>query len=740
MELRRKGFEETWKKTEDLVEGIMLDMNHTCLDNISQFVDRAYDTESTMKSLIALPYHEIPTGLVFAGINTPDHATPFEQLTSLLSLPATPENKRTKDNYVALLQSKDCATLQIMMARVIEQFLASNDPSQISDKMDIDNEENGDENESEEDGEEGESREKHEESSKSYTLTANSGDNTCRLQRYDLQMLEGWYKHQMDIRENKSAPRSNLVVILQDLESFAPDVLQNFITICSEYRLRIPIVFIIGIATSTEILHQSLSKSTLGLLRIEKFWLQQSEAWFNRVIETVFIDTPHTIKFGARPYKFMLDHFYLYDFSIGAVKSSLKYALMHCFYGSSLSIFLPLLGRSRPDTLKKLQEMRKRKLITQDHINTLRMQASFKTYIESICDTEPSKALRLVTDDDFFTTAAMADFLCGIETYRQKFKFGLDLIQVLQGQFSAFSTLRKSKRMLLLQSLETRDGLVGGDSTHSEVTRWLVSLVRKVEPDALESLLDALEGLMESNPDYKQRCMTVVDGESRYKISMWKERLVELLAGDKTYVARMEKKAKRLEGMSLPDMEEKRSTETSKKVHAEAIAHMKRKGTEVSKLAMEISDWIHYIFYECLQSYTQVPMHELVYYVQSKLHEKSFSAQPRASVQTALTNSKHYLDCQCCQGGQDQLLPSEPDSCILYKLYLECGRMINLYDWFVAFGCIIEREKSPADNPLNENEVQARFIRSVAELQFLGFIKPTQRKTDHVMRLTWSNI
>lgn len=65
--------------------------------------------------------------------------------------------------------------------------------------------------------------------------------------------------------------------------------------------------------------------------------------------------------------------------------------------------------------------------------------------------------------------------------------------------------------------------------------------------------------------------------------------------------------------------------------------------------------------------------------------------------------------------------------------------MINLYDWFVAFGCVIEREKGSNQKKVDENEVQARFIRSVAELQFLGFIKATQRKTDHVVRLTWSN-
>ena len=35
------------------------------------------------------------------------------------------------------------------------------------------------------------------------------------------------------------------------------------------------------------------------------------------------------------------------------------------------------------------------------------------------------------------------------------------------------------------------------------------------------------------------------------------------------------------------------------------------------------------------------------------------------------------------------------------------------------------------------NYFRARFIRAVSELQFLGFVKPTKRKTDHVARLTW---
>lgn len=38
----------------------------------------------------------------------------------------------------------------------------------------------------------------------------------------------------------------------------------------------------------------------------------------------MFLDSISTMKFGARPYKFLLDHFYLYDFSISKVTASLK--------------------------------------------------------------------------------------------------------------------------------------------------------------------------------------------------------------------------------------------------------------------------------------------------------------------------------------------------------------------------------------------------------------------------------
>jgi origin recognition complex subunit 3 len=94
--------------------------------------------------------------------------------------------------------------------------------------------------------------------------------------------------------------------------------------------------------------------------------------------------------------------------------------------------------------------------------------------------------------------------------------------------------------------------------------------------------------------------------------------------------------------------------------------------------------------------------------------------------------------------------------------------MINVYDWFESFQAVLEEQRkqlekkrlvgqgSPrkksgkgkgkqAQSVVEEDdreqdeekwkmEVQARFMRALQELDYLGFIKHTGRKVDHVQR------
>jgi hypothetical protein len=55
--------------------------------------------------------------------------------------------------------------------------------------------------------------------------------------------------------------------------------------------------------------------------------------------------------------------------------------------------------------------------------------------------------------------------------------------------------------------------------------------------------------------------------------------------------------------------------------------------------------------------------------------------------------------------------------------------LINLYDWFGVYAEV--RKKSG----LSEEELLASFMESLDELVWMGYVKRTMKKTDHVEKL-----
>lgn len=153
----------------------------------------------------------------------------------------------------------------------------------------------------------------------------------------------------------------------------------------------------------------------------------------------------------------------------------------------------------------------------------------------------------------------------------------------------------------------------------------------------------------------------------------------------------------------------------------------------------------HFIAENLLPLSKAPPLVELFVFADHLTVKRHIMGVPRASIHQALNNPAHYLQCECCEIENDEakLLPTMPDVSIIYKLHLECGKMINMFDWLQSFKIVVDEREAMEDDDEEEDDgtvdpkIQARFTRAVAELQFLGFIKPTKKKTDHVQRLTW---
>ncbi|ORX94178.1 hypothetical protein K493DRAFT_32078 [Basidiobolus meristosporus CBS 931.73] len=521
-----------------------------------------------------------------------------------------------------------------------------------------------------------------------------------KISTYDMQVLEGWYKS-VSNPETNLMPVKHLVIVIQDMEGFDPLLLGDLITICSEYCDRIPIVLLMGIATSVEALHQSLSKDTLTILRAEKFYFQRPNEILGSIIEEVFLRDHIGFKLGVDAYKLLTGNFFEHNFSVNSFMCSLQYAVMSHFYSNPLSV-LSLKFKVPP-----------RSVFSKDHCEFIRMQPSFRSVVEAVKhDADETKKL---LDDDDYLVAKLPEFLQNFTQYHARYAKALECVCTLQDIFVG-GALKKPKRILYFYGLN--DNLY--DTQH---VKNLLMLAKKLKLKGMKKLLEDLENVLK-----KKEKFVSFDTELIH-VQDFLEKLYTIEEAFGSDTSDSESETKNL--IASSNAENKRKSRVSSRTNA-----IDSEPEEVQYYTLLVNDVIEFLnnfFRENLKCYSELPLHELFYFSNVKLLEKTFNAQPRAAIQTALGQPQHYLNCRCCS----KALSSElEDSSIAYRLYLECGRMINLYDWFVSFEMVVEKEKRNH----GPQEIQARFIKAIAELQFMGFIKSTNRKTDHVARLTWGQI
>ncbi|CAG8718790.1 15975_t:CDS:1, partial [Racocetra fulgida] len=85
-------------------------------------------------------------------------------------------------------------------------------------------------------------------------------------------------------------------------------------------------------------------------------------------------------------------------------------------------------------------------------------------------------------------------------------------------------------------------------------------------------------------------------------------------------------------------------------------------------------------------------------------------------IHTALGLTTEYINCNCCMDDEsndkddvnwdsrEQILSTHNDTSILYKLHLQCGKLINVRDWLDSFENVIAKENLE-NRKLNEKEV-----------------------------------
>uniref|UniRef100_A0A8C3BW74 Origin recognition complex subunit 3 n=1 Tax=Cairina moschata TaxID=8855 RepID=A0A8C3BW74_CAIMO len=499
-----------------------------------------------------------------------------------------------------------------------------------------------------------------------------------------------------------------VVVIFKDMESFTTKVLQDFIVISSQHIHELPLVLVFGIATSPMIIHGLLPHSVSSLLCIELFQSLSCKEHLSTIIDKVLLTTQFPLKLSEKVLQVLINIFLYHDFSVQNFIKGFQLCIVEHFYTQPLSV----LCCHQEEVKKRINSL------SHNQCENIRRLPSFRRYVEN----QPSeKQIALLTTDGFLKETVQ-QLLDDLNVYHENYFPVLRCLHVFTSSLPKYP-LGKQIRELHCACLENR-------VWETEEYESFLQLARMLNKCDLVTMLQKCVEILVSSPG-KEFDKTVE------KLKEFLTQFQKLEGGCALSYVPLQIKLKLFYNgtngyhflwyiLTLLELKESRRS---------------KKLTKFEMLRFEVVDYIDSVVRNYLVPADHKTLHEIVYFNTASVLREHLNAAPRVALHTALNNPYCYLKSQALRSDGGSISNKAPDICIVYKLHLECGRLINLVDWLEAFSTVVTAVEGPnADAPSSDqvdDVIHARFIRAVSELELLGFIKPSKQKTDHVARLTW---
>ena len=507
-----------------------------------------------------------------------------------------------------------------------------------------------------------------------------------RLLNYDLQIL---YDH---VREREL---ELVVIAIQNTEAWDSDLLSELIELLGSWNDRIPFVFLSSISTSLDFLQQRLSREAVKCLQGQLFDVAPSAEAIEHVFDAV-TDSKASIWIGASLMTMLLERQSDYIQSIDSFVEAVKYAYMSCYYANALSIFV--------DPSVKSED------VPADHYEALRNLDSFRTFCRLLLENNEVTRLQDLLDND--------EILFGL--VRQRVRNGRD---ALADMTVAVSVIRELQRFLSNQQVPSRSKLylqaMSNKLNDSSLVRSLLLSIRKAPSNTALDIMDAVMAL-DVPEDIRHRC------------SGLQRQLAEMVK-DPTTSDQPLRSEDDIKNSTL------RTTVVAQKVElSKQKSSLSKQDTAYTAILRRFTDLLEEYFEAKLINPKILVFHEIFLYDLKSPHREVFTPRPRHAIERALATPHDYLDCDCCaptQAGADEasLAASQPVTAVLYQLYLETGSLINASDLWQAFQAVMGDERSEEQN-------MAFFQRALAELRYLGLVKSTRKRVDHVAKVAWRGL
>ncbi|KXN69673.1 hypothetical protein CONCODRAFT_7896 [Conidiobolus coronatus NRRL 28638] len=377
------------------------------------------------------------------------------------------------------------------------------------------------------------------------------------------------------------------------------------------------------------------------------------------------------LQLGVWPLLRLGKNFLNFNYSTSNWYNEFKWCLLDYYKSNALSILIGNIGKSNYIGYIKDEVVPN---LVDSHFDMVRALPSFKHWLLNSSQSNEDK-LKLIQDNTHFKDNFLIPKLQLLQIYLINYRQAFDLVVQLQKwvyELELSDTELDSKLYLKLEALTK--GL-----PNSYVLENLLNQVEILNFEKLSILLKSLITFVNTQKSRLIRKTSAIEKFIEY-LNELKELLVKYGNGEYNL-----------------------------------------KHTPNKKLANVLKQYFKIV----LQPNYEIVLNELVFVTDDTLISKSFDP----NLQDLLHLDLHQPELELTSSTSK----FNPDLCILYEIYLECGRLVNLYDWSKAFE---DRVKAQSDSIVpNKEIIYGRFLLGLETFKLWGLVATTKRKTDHVVKL-----
>ncbi|KAI0672417.1 hypothetical protein C8Q78DRAFT_1188445 [Trametes maxima] len=577
------------------------------------------------------------------------------------------------------------------------------------------------------------------------------------LANFDISLLRAWYASQPE--------KLVLAVFLHEFEKFDAAVVQDVLYICSMHIPHLPLTFVPVMASpaAPSYIHSAYPRSTLALLRVHPVVASSGAALIKDVLTRTFFDPEFEpdVMLGPTALEYIVEFATRHTASPDALMTLLQLAHMKHFT-QPLSVFV-----NAEQTTTVLSHLETHQT-PPAHTSSL-LQALQVRLLASASQTAPSRSGSALREH---IARAHAEFRRHARRLRVAFAVGRLAERIALGDAPAgHAKSAESSSSGRLNSLEALSSVLRGRA--STQVRYVCMAVRKLPLPKLRALFHALHALLwdASSAEVKR------DEEAArvWIVTQLNELPPEHASQPESHVFRGAEDA-------LPAVQDPAVKQLAATLGDWLQAYIEDHLTRLDDAPL----WdIWYTGTAPFPSELVNPAPRPAA-IAALLHPHDFA---RAHVELvrviapAPAPAATLPDAAPDEGDSDSEPPlwRLPDTSIAFRRYVEAGRLVNVYDWFESFAVVVEAqrralrrgargsgtsgrggstdgevdhdddravdggEEDAYDNGEGDDEdeeaeeqwklaVQARFVRALHELDYMGFVKHTGRKPDHVIR------